>query len=1526
MHSRNVLIILMSDHFDPFLSKVQCEEFSLVFGRIFLSSVECETCSSSTVVSLSSICVFGKVTCIIVWSVSSPIQERKSCSLVLVDVWTSESSSIFITSDRSDVLAWSNNGCGTSTSSSKDVIGIIIVIGISHQRRWKRSFPTRPSKVQCWFSNCIDFFVSSLTDVSEVEDSRINVFSSIERSHGHSEWVSKSSSPDFGFIRGSRISSRSTGITHTNKEEMKRCSAFLLLCLFVLQVWSKGEVLNKNIVVAPVIERCKNLFPPNCIPPTAYAKVDAAHVPSDYQCPCKLSQAGDADNGGIDNPTGIPVQPNPDSDFFVDEAIASGFDNPVAVAFADNNKNMFVGERGGRIWNVDLSTGTKVISVDISKRVGFSGDRGLMDIKVHPTYEQVGHLMIMYTCDSNEDDGKEPDSESAENQKVVRFDINLATGIHPTPGGYEQTIIGGTPTAEGYASGVPLCFNTHALGEMFFGNDGSLMVTTGEGAHWNFDMGDWGQDADGRVDPITGNRAESLDAQCAVVFGPAQDIGSWRSQVLNSLAGKILRITPDAGSGICGGSPTGMGYAVKNPYCISATDPGTSDKSKVWATGLRNPFRMTMRPFDATKDANPGVFYFGDVGQGGYEEINAVTKPALNFGWPCWEGPLPSPLMRDSNYNDNPDYVFTRGCGGSAAVVAPCKNITTIARDEDGTRFTCPYVYKNKTTTLPFLYWTRYRPNDNAGYFTENAYTGQGYYGATTAGLAFYTGKKYPSKYQGKLFALDFTEKWVKVITHQDDQYVSTMHFAELIHTLPTEGAKCTLASGPDGNICYLTLNGGEVRCFRYVDTNVAPVPIASALETAVNADNAQIQFYADGTADREGDEIAFLWKFGDGTNSTKANPLHTYVTKGVYQVNLTATDSHGNKATVSIPVITNNARPKVTITSPLPNLPGNVFQLTQNQPVNFNMEVVDDGPAAAIQYHWEYKFVHNSHQHDKIGEFRVKTFTENNPPDESAIERNNLRVVATATDANGVAGQASILLSRPDWLTAFGNRAPRAKFEWSAPTGAPRVGQPVTFDARETIDQDGDYLSFVWTWGDGFTGNGLVTSHTYDVANIDGYVVTLNVTDNWGYSTSYTLTVPVTPPQAISPSSSLPAGPVYTDAKIVLSSIEPGAVIYYELFQGDSTGVDVSPQSPLYTSPLTLSYTAGVNATLLIKAMSASGGVPSATVTYKYNMVPPPCTTVGLGAFGTTAAPGTAFCVNPTVNGTAPAVVDIPAREGVQPPWTDGPPPETNGTKIVTFQIGNLIGTPAPVGTLSAKYNMTYPIVWINGGSASGAVIKMMVEFDFDGNSVWDRREIFNNIPPDDVPETWESSEPILNNGRFTPTSPTGTGYQPFNNGAIRIWFWEAIGDNNNKPDPLQIRTGTSIVDAKQIVQMTSFQFPYSRLYVASDRAPGTPLPGPPAPYTGSGWPSQPPVNTISTTSASSSATSAGTSATSVGTSGTAGTSSSIAGSSSSATGNNNGTTVRTSSVSATEPEGSSSSNSNIIICSFLLILLALL
>lgn len=90
-------------------------------------------------------------------------------------------------------------------------------------------------------------------------------------------------------------------------------------------------------------------------------------------------------------------------------------------------------------------------------------------------------------------------------------------------------------------------------------------------------------------------------------------------QDLTSLNGKILRITPG-----------------EQGYTIPADNPFVGQpniRAEIYAYGLRNPFRMTLR------DSDQGI-YFNDVGNNSWEELNFL-QPGANYGWPIREGPCP---------------------------------------------------------------------------------------------------------------------------------------------------------------------------------------------------------------------------------------------------------------------------------------------------------------------------------------------------------------------------------------------------------------------------------------------------------------------------------------------------------------------------------------------------------------------------------------------------------------------------------------------------------------------------------------------------------------------------------------------------------------------------------------------------------------------------------------------------------------------------------------------------------------------
>jgi PKD repeat protein len=118
---------------------------------------------------------------------------------------------------------------------------------------------------------------------------------------------------------------------------------------------------------------------------------------------------------------------------------------------------------------------------------------------------------------------------------------------------------------------------------------------------------------------------------------------------------------------------------------------------------------------------------------------------------------------------------------------------------------------------------------------------------------------------------------------------------------------------------------------------------------------------------------------------------------------------------------------------------------------------------------------------------------------------------------ANAVPRTVEIRLMRPGTIISpFGTPTPAFFF---SPT-APKEEDEVLFDASSSTDDDGQIVSYRWDFGDGETGFGMRTTHSYVVAR--AYQVVLTVTDDQGLSAS-------TAPVAVSVSAADKAGPTFT-------------------------------------------------------------------------------------------------------------------------------------------------------------------------------------------------------------------------------------------------------------------------------------------------------------------------------------------------------------------------------------------------------------
>lgn len=197
---------------------------------------------------------------------------------------------------------------------------------------------------------------------------------------------------------------------------------------------------------------------------------------------------------------------------------------------------------------------------------------------------------------------------------------------------------------------------------------------------------------------------------------------------------------------------------------------------------------------------------------------------------------------------------------------------------------------------------------------------------------------------------------------------------------------------------------GQAIRRIRYTgSTNGAPVANITISDDAVDI-NESIEFDGSGSFDEAGEEITYLWEFGDGGNSTESSVEYMYTDYGLYTVKLTVTDALGqtNQAQVTINV---GIPPTAIMISPKE---GDRFFVGQELLVLGNAtdrfgELLND-----TQIAWEVQQHHSEHYHPFLDRqtgvgngFRLDPAP--SPEDFSASETSFLRIIMYATDSFGL-------------------------------------------------------------------------------------------------------------------------------------------------------------------------------------------------------------------------------------------------------------------------------------------------------------------------------------------------------------------------------------------------------------------------------------------------------------------------------------------------------------------------------------------
>ena len=252
------------------------------------------------------------------------------------------------------------------------------------------------------------------------------------------------------------------------------------------------------------------------------------------------------------------------------DALVTSVDKLTGLTFTPDDR-LLITSQPGRLYIYQNGALLPTPAIDLTSVVCSNYERGLLSVAVDPNFATNHFIYLFYTFNKYGVCSTDTPATDPVN-RVSRFTLPASNIILPTT---EAALLDNIPSTGGY----------HNAGDMHFGADGLLYISTGDSAR------------------------------------------SSRAQSKTLLAGKILRIESDgdippgnpfvgdAGSWRCG-DPTG-----------SSSGPGPC--REIFAFGLRNPFRFAFRP-------GTNQFFINDVGLDSWEEINEAQID-VNYGWPCRE-------------------------------------------------------------------------------------------------------------------------------------------------------------------------------------------------------------------------------------------------------------------------------------------------------------------------------------------------------------------------------------------------------------------------------------------------------------------------------------------------------------------------------------------------------------------------------------------------------------------------------------------------------------------------------------------------------------------------------------------------------------------------------------------------------------------------------------------------------------------------------------------------------------------------
>ena len=721
---------------------------------------------------------------------------------------------------------------------------------------------------------------------------------------------------------------------------------------------------------------------------------------------------------------------------FNEEIVFAGLTQPTKLVFSPDGR-VFVGQKNGLIKVYDsVSDPTPDIFADLRTNVFDYDDSGLLGLAVPPDFPANPWVYVSYTYDGLIG-GPAPllnDDCNVITQCVLSGRLSRLQASGNQMVGPEQVLIN------------DWCQHSisHSVGDLHFGPDGALYLTSGAGDTASFV--DWGQTASTPLNPC----GDPPGGVGGAMNPPDAEGGSLRAQDFRTtgdpegLGGSLIRVNPTTGAAM--------------PDNPNAASPDLNRRRQL-AIGLRQPFRWTFRP-------GTNEVWFGDVGWHTWEEINRIQNPmgstlANNFGWPCYEGAGRQRGWDDANLN------LCESLYSSGQVMAPY------------------YTYNHR----------------NAVVSGDGCPTGD----SSATGLAFYpaTGGTYPTAYRNALFFADYARSCIWAIMAGTNGLPDP---ANIVAFAPTAANPVDLQVGPDGDVWYVDVSG-TVRRFHYSAGNQPPTAVINATPTSGGSPLA-VAFDGSGSSDpNPGDVLTYQWDFtNDGTfDASGPTANFTYTSNGVYTAALKVTDSGNLSNTKTIQILVGAGAPTAVIDTPAASLQWAVGDVVQ---FSGHATDPQQGTLPPSALHWQVLLHHcvtlnDCHIHF-LQSFDGVASGQFTAPDHEYPSY--LELVLTATDADGLTGNANRRIDPRTVILTFNSQPSGLQVtvgpdaETTPFTREVIVGSTNTMSAPTPQNQGGVNYSFV-SWSDGGAQTHVITAPQTATTYTATYSGTAGCGDSYGYT-----------------------------------------------------------------------------------------------------------------------------------------------------------------------------------------------------------------------------------------------------------------------------------------------------------------------------------------------------------------------------------------------------------------------------------------